>query len=200
MCRLAAYLGRRISLHNFFSGSQHSLVTQSYQPGEMHEAILNADGFGIGWYDDSGQAVSYKHTLPAWSDTNLVALGNSLSQSLWVANVRSATPGQAVHLGNTQPFIHNNLHFMHNGFIDDFQTGFKERLVPLLDADIISRIPGDTDSAWIAALFHQQIKTSRDIGAALGHTCQQLESILGDGRCLLNLVVTDGKALHAVRH
>ncbi|MDX1519984.1 MAG: ergothioneine biosynthesis protein EgtC [Gammaproteobacteria bacterium] len=200
MCRLAAYLGREIYLGSFFSDPEHSLVRQAWAPKEMQEARLNADGFGIGWYNNRDEAVSYKHVLPAWSDTNLSALGSSLSHDLWMANVRSATPGQAVHIGNTQPFTHRNLHFLHNGYIEAFQEGFKEKLVPLIDPDILARLQGDTDSAWLAALFHQQLKSTGSIREALVETCRELQSIADGKKILMNMIVSDQDSLHAVRH
>jgi len=199
MCRLAAYLGREITLRDFFSASEHSLVVQAYAPKEMQEAVLNADGFGIGWFNDRGEAVAYKQTLPAWSDSNLPALETSLSRPLWVGNVRSATPGQLVHIGNTQPFIHDRLHFLHNGFIEQFQQGMKERLIPLIDAGILATLQGDTDSGWMAAMFHQQRTQHADIDAALLGTCRQLAGVAGDKKILANLLITDGRSLLASR-
>lgn len=200
MCRLAAYLGKEISLQKFFSDSKHSLVTQSWQPEQMQEAKLNADGFGIGWYNNHGDGVSYKQILPAWSDTNLQALGSSLSRTLWVANVRSATPGQLVHIGNTQPFTRNNIHFLHNGYIESFQDGFKETLIPLIDPDILAAIQGDTDSGWLAALFHQHLKTSAGIAEALLQTCHQLSSIAADNKIFMNILVSNQQSLFTLKH
>lgn len=200
MCRLAAYLGPEMSLRDFFSAPDHSLVVQSYAPREMQEAVLNADGFGIGWYNELDEAVAYKQTLPAWSDSNLPALESSLKRPLWVGNVRSATPGQLVHIGNTQPFIRGHLHFLHNGLIEGFQDGLKQHLIPLVDADILADIQGDTDSGWMAALFHQQLKSLPDITDALIGSCRRLACVTTDRKALMNLLVTDGNALYATRH
>lgn len=48
MCRFAAYLGPEIALDRFLLEPGHSLVRQAAAPKEMHGALLNADGFGIG--------------------------------------------------------------------------------------------------------------------------------------------------------
>ncbi len=200
MCRLAAYLGKDIALEKFFSAPRHSLVKQAWQPREMQEATLNADGFGIGWYNAGGEAVSYKNTLPAWSDANLHGLGSSLIAPLWIANVRSATPGQLVHLGNTQPVTYRNLHFLHNGFIDNFQDGFRAKLLPLIDPDILAAFQADTDSAWLAALFHQHLGHCGNIETALRQTVTQLAAQAAARKVLMNLMVTDGHALYAIRH
>lgn len=44
MCRFVAYLGRAAKLERVMSESEHSLVTQSYQPTEMTSGVMNADG------------------------------------------------------------------------------------------------------------------------------------------------------------
>lgn len=49
MCRLLAYLGKPILLEELILKPEHSLLVQSYQPKELEVALLNADGFGIGW-------------------------------------------------------------------------------------------------------------------------------------------------------
>ena len=50
MCRLLAYLGEPIPLEELIFKPEHSLVVQSYQPKELEFALLNADGFGLGWH------------------------------------------------------------------------------------------------------------------------------------------------------
>ena len=103
MCRLAAYLGPEISLGRFLMEPAHSLYRQSWEPKEMDEAVLNADGFGFGWVNPSKQTAVYTSTQPIWSDTNLASLSNSLHSRYWLANVRSATPGQQITQTNTHP-------------------------------------------------------------------------------------------------
>lgn len=48
MCRLLGYLGEPILLESILTQPKHSLIVQSYQPQEMQESLLNADGFGLG--------------------------------------------------------------------------------------------------------------------------------------------------------
>ncbi|AFY68544.1 hypothetical protein Pse7367_0227 [Thalassoporum mexicanum PCC 7367] len=50
MCRLLGYFGAPIQLGQILAEPKHSLIVQSYQPQEMTAGLLNADGFGIGWY------------------------------------------------------------------------------------------------------------------------------------------------------
>ncbi|MEJ2094057.1 MAG: class II glutamine amidotransferase, partial [Gammaproteobacteria bacterium] len=64
------------------------LIKQSWAPKEMAEAVLNADGFGFGWYSDINDPMIYLNTLPIWSDINLESLaGHCAVKSGWVVCV-----------------------------------------------------------------------------------------------------------------
>ena len=73
MCRLLAYLGYPVSLEDILYKPEHSLIVQSYQPREMTSGVVNADGFGVGWYDHEKKTnpFTYRNTLPVWNDLNL---------------------------------------------------------------------------------------------------------------------------------
>lgn len=200
MCRLVAYTGPGLPLQRLLLEPEHSLMVQSWGPREMDEAVLNADGFGFGWYGGDGLPGKYINTCPMWSDVNLNALGRSLSSSLWLANVRSATPGQAVSLDNTQPFIDGRFMFLHNGYIGDFtetaRPRFHQHLMPAIQAGI----RGNTDSEYLFALFRQQLASGDDTLQSLQQTLQGLPALLDGAPALVNLVVCDGENLFACRH
>ena len=84
MCRLLGYLGESIQLDRILMKPEHSLVVQSYKPNEMTAGLLNADGFGIGWYDSkpNNPPYSYRNVLPIWNDANLPQLGTLCSISM----------------------------------------------------------------------------------------------------------------------
>ena len=69
----------------------------------MLTAELNADGFGFGWYLESGDPGAYTNPMPIWSDINLAHIGRAFESRLWLGNVRSATPGQPVNQGQYPP-------------------------------------------------------------------------------------------------
>ena len=51
MCRIVAYLGGpEATLSSVVLEPEHSLLVQSYAPKEMMSGVVNADGFGVGWY------------------------------------------------------------------------------------------------------------------------------------------------------
>lgn len=202
MCRLAAYIGPPISLAHFLLQPSHSLVRQAWAPREMSEGTLNADGYGFGWFDPSGQPAKFTSIMPIWGDTNLTALGPSLSASAWVANVRSATPGLAIAQANTQPFSDAEFLFLHNGFISNFASHIRARMRQALTAPIEAGVHGNTDSEYLFALLRNIL--AQDLELPLDEALLQLFAILHEWlageRALLNFVLSDGERIYAVRH
>ena len=200
MCRLAAYLGSEISLAEFLLEPEHSLVKQSWAPKELQEATINADGYGIAWLSNNISCL-YKNVLPIWSDANLESLGRSLNSPLWLANVRSATPGQGISEANTQPFTKNDLFFTHNGCFKPFDKDIKSRLLEYLSNDIKTEINGDSDSLYLFALLQQQLLKEENISNAIIKMMQDLKTVCGnDVSALLNFIISDGVSLYACRH
>jgi ergothioneine biosynthesis protein EgtC len=200
MCRLVGYLGTQsILLENLISKPQHSLTTQSYQPQEMTSGLLNADGFGIGWYglDRSQAPFFYKNTLPIWSDINLEHLGRYVQSTCILANVRSATVGQSVDLANCQPFNYGQAIGVHNGFIDNFRRSLYRPLRDLLKDEYYQNIFGGTDSEHILALLFQNLSFSSSMAAAMHETLSIILDLCHkyEVNASLNLIVSDGKQL-----
>ena len=200
MCRLAAYLGHEISLAEFLLEPEHSLVKQSWAPKEMQEATINADGYGVAWLSNNIPCL-YKNVLPIWSDTNLESLGRSLNSPLWLANVRSATPGQGISETNTQPFTQENLIFTHNGCFKPFDKDVKSRLLEYLSNDVKTEIKGDSDSLYLFALLQQHLLKEDHVNDAIINMMQDLKTVCGnDVSALLNFIISDGVSLYACRH
>ncbi len=200
MCRLAAYMGPELLLHKLLQEAPNSLFRQSWASEELQGTTLNADGFGFGWHLQDGQAAIYTSTLPIWSDTNLAGLGYTLKSDLWLAYVRSATPGQAVNQANTQPFKYGDILFMHNGRIDNFNTGPRAALHRHLSADLASEIEGNTDSEYLFALCKQHLLSGQSPQQALSRACQDVAALLPDTSALLNMIIADRETISACRH
>lgn len=202
MCRLAAYLGAPVGLDRFLLAPPHSLIEQSWAPRETRSATLNADGFGIGWYDDGDRPAVYRQILPAWADPNLAALGRSLTRPLWLANVRSATSGFDTGYANTQPFRDDRLLFLHNGFVAEFAHQLRPRLRRELAPDLEADIHGTTDSEYLFALLRQRRREhpDRPLASLLADTAARVVEWGDECRALLNLVVSDGREVAALRH
>ncbi|MBD2104541.1 ergothioneine biosynthesis protein EgtC [Leptolyngbya sp. FACHB-261] len=203
MCRLTAYLGPAVSLGKLLLEPEHSLLVQSYKPQEMANAVVNADGFGVGWYHPQRQIPPcvYTNIIPMWNDINFPNLGTYLESSCILANVRSATTGIAVDQSNCQPFRYDNLLFTHNGYITNFRKTLMRPIRDSLSDEYYQAIQGTSDSEHIFALFLNYWQQSQlSLVEALDKTVQQLVAWAGDSVGLaLNLLVTDGNQVAGVR-
>ncbi len=207
MCRFVAYLGQPTTLESVISKPVHSLVVQSYQPLEMTAGTVNADGFGIGWYNRSVDPTPcvYTNVAPIWSDRNLPNLSRHIASDCIFANVRSATPGIPVDQSNCQPFAYRRFMAMHNGYIENFRFTLMRQIRESLRDEYYTAIGGSTDSEHIFALFlnylHGQVVTLESIIGALHETLSQLAGWAEelDIRVALNLAVTDGDYIVASR-
>ena len=189
MCRIAAYLGPPLSLQQFLLAPRHSLYRQSWQPCEMHEAVVNADGFGFGWQGHT-RLERYLSASPVWNDINLPTLARCLRSPLWGASVRSATPGQTVHALNSQPLFVADWLFLHNGFIENFDTELRTVLYRKIPAEILATMHGNNDSAFLAALLAQKLTAGKRTAAcSLTNLHAELPQLLGKRKALLNLLL-----------
>jgi len=207
MCRLVAYLGKPVRLERVISEPEHSLVVQSYRPAEMTSGVVNADGFGVGWYNRALEDTPcvYKSPSPIWGDQNLSALGRHIVSECIVANVRSATPGQAVDYSNCQPFSFGPLLFMHNGYIENFRSTLMRQMRDVLPDDYYAAVAGSTDSEHIFALLlhflHGRPLSLQTMATAISETSDQLLrwAAAKGVRLALNLALTNGEYVFASR-
>jgi ergothioneine biosynthesis protein EgtC len=205
MCRLLAYLGSPISLEEILYKPEHSLIVQSYQPREMTSGVVNADGFGVGWYHSQKdtQPFTYRNTLPIWNDLNLPQISRYVESQCILAYVRSATPGQALDFANCQPFNYEQQLFIHNGFIENFRQSLHRKIRSRLTPDFYEYINGSTDSEHIFALLLSQRQVNQDIPLeeALRQTLLTLLAMANvhEVKASANIVFSDGNRLIASR-
>lgn len=206
MCRLLGYLGSSIQLNRILIKPEHSLIAQSYQPREMTAGLLNADGFGIGWYhlEQQNPPYTYKNVLPIWNDANLPQLGRYVESKCYLGYVRSATSNLSVDIINCQPFAHQNLLFVHNGFIDDFRRTLYRPIRNNLNDFAYQRIEGTTDSEHIFALIVNELENSDRITLqqALSNTINLLNKLaeVDSINFSANIILSNGKELAACRY
>lgn len=202
MCRIAAYLGPPVTLSAILTDPPHSLQVQGWAPRELRYAKLNADGYGFGWYADDGQPAVYVNPAPIWTDPNLPHLAHALVSGLWIASVRSASPGNPVNHANTQPFADSEFLFDHNGLIDNFHDQVRPRLAADLSPAYLPAILGNTESEYLFAALRQSLNDNPELALedALAGLMQRVAGWVGDNRALLTIVVSDGERLYAVRH
>jgi glutamine amidotransferase len=207
MCRFITYLGKTARLERVISEPEHSLVVQSYRPVEMTSGVVNADGFGVGWYNRTLDATPcvYKSPRPIWSDQNLPALSRHIASECIFANVRSATPGQGVDYSNCQPFAFGPFLFMHNGYIENFRSTMMRQMREVLRDEYYAAIHGATDSEHIFALLlhflHGRTLSLQTIASAMAETIEQLLRWAAAKNLYigLNLALTNGEYVVASR-
>lgn len=206
MCRLLGYLGNPIQLDQLLTQAEHSLIAQSYQPLEMTAGLLNADGFGIGWYDleKATKPYIYKNTVPIWNDINLPHIGRYVESGCWLGYVRSATPPLAIDLTNCQPFTHGQILFIHNGFINHFRKTLYRPIRNLLNDESYQFIHGTTDSEHIFALIINELGNNPQLSLAMAlektlHTLIDL-AIQKHTYFSANIILSDGQQLVACRY
>lgn len=213
MCRLLGYLGTPILLESLLTQPEHSLVVQSYDPQEMTAGLINADGFGVGWYPlaEEGQPYRYRNILPIWSDPNLADLSRFVQADCFLAAIRSATIGQSLQWSNCQPFQQGHLLGIHNGFIDHFRQTLWRPMHQFLSDQQAQGIQGSTDSEHIFALICHELEgrwpmaerrlSPSSLAAALTKTIERIAGWAAADQVSisLNLILSDGRALVASR-
>lgn len=206
MCRILGYLGPKISLDQLIFKPDHSMLVQSYQPRELKSAILNGDGFGLGWYGDDPATVPpflYRNTLPLWNDQNLPDLCRYAQTSSLVVNLRSASTGMPVDMSNCQPFSHRQILFSHNGLIENFRQTLYRPIREMLCDIAYNSIQGLTDSEHIFALLVHYLETQPgiDLAEALLQTIQQIAQMADRAgvHVSANIVLSTGQRLVALR-
>ncbi|MEM9538640.1 MAG: ergothioneine biosynthesis protein EgtC [Cyanobacteria bacterium P01_E01_bin.42] len=206
MCRLLGYLGTPIQLDRILYKPKHSLIVQSYQPKEMHIALLNADGFGVGWYHPQREEnpYTYKNTLPIWNDSNLPQLSRYIESNTILSYVRSATPGLAVDIINCQPFVRDRLMFVHNGYIENFRHKLRRPIRNLLSEEAEIWIQGNTDSEYLCALILTELQTHPDISIeeAMARVINRVGELskAENLRFIAAMIIGTGKRLIACRY
>ncbi|MGJ8596939.1 class II glutamine amidotransferase [Sulfitobacter sp.] len=200
MCRWAAWIGAPLFLSEILSAPEHSLIQQSREASKCSTAI-NADGFGMAWYDHCAEPGLYRDVYPAWSDPNLRSIARQVRSRLFLAHVRAST-GTATSRNNCHPFIQGRWSFMHNGQIGGFD-GFRRSAEQLISDDLYRHRMGATDSEMLF-LLACALDLDADPQAAMGHavfTLEKLSRERGEGphmRCAA--AFSDGETLYAVRY
>ena len=142
MCRWLAYSGSPIRLEELLVNRERSLIDQSLH-SRLGATTTNGDGFGVGWYDDTGMPRLYRSTHPAWNDRNLRELAAGVSSPLFFAHIRAST-GTAIQETNTHPFRFGKWLWITTG--RSASSRLKRELALAVDDAYYPSIEGTTDS------------------------------------------------------
>ncbi len=208
MCRFVGYLGKNpVLIGDILEKPNNSLINQSKEAREGKRG-LNADGFGIGWYNHAvdGLPGIYKSTQPAWNDFNLRHMTDKITSTCFLGHVRSSTVGD-VNWYNCHPFSYGPFLFVHNGTIRAFDQ-IKRSLLNQLSDPFFNIVHGQTDSEHFFALLMMLIEAlpkPHAWGAVAGamreaiYQVNQLQDPKG-GVSRINTVLTDGQRLLITRY
>ncbi len=197
MCRLVGYLGPPTDLATLFLEPPHSLHEQSWAPRDQAHGTINADGWGVGWYDgERSEPARYRCVLPMWSDPHLRTLLPAVRTRLAIAAVRSATAPSPSQLTNTPPYASGRLLLAHNGAVEGWSEGVGESLRRSLPIERAAALEGSSDSELLLALVQTAVDGGATVPEALGAA---IGTVLDAAPARLNLVCSDGTALWATR-
>ncbi|HWH11955.1 MAG TPA: class II glutamine amidotransferase [Solirubrobacteraceae bacterium] len=185
MCRLFGMTAgpERLQATFWLLDAGDSLVAQSHR---------NADGTGLGYFDDDGRPRVDKRPIAAFDDRAFAADARRAFSSTFVAHVRHATNG-GLTMANTHPFSQEGRLFAHNGVIGD---------VPKLERELgddLRRVAGESDSERFFALITREIDRHggdlpAGIRAAVGWVVDELPIVS------INFVLVTPTDLWALRY
>lgn len=196
MCRLLAYVGPTVTLEELLVTPPHSLLRQCWAPRSQVSGVVNADGFGVGWYDRHRrpEPARYRSTLPMWADRSFASLAGLVSSTAVLAAVRSATPPLPTEESGTPPFTAGPWLFAHNGAVTGFRDGAGARLRRLLSERREAAIEGSSDSELLFALTLDELDAGATPAEALSTVVATVSAKAGGA---LNLLLTDGSSIWA---
>ncbi len=175
MCRHLGWLGKPRSVASLVLEPPHSLLVQSYAPTRQQHGLMNADGWGAGFFDGRVPR-RWRSAMPLWGDASFASVAPVLRSHCVVAAVRSATVGMPIEASATAPFTDGSWLLSHNGVVD--------RAV-LPDS---TQAESTCDSAILAAvIFDRGISRLGAVIAELGaeDPAARLNILAANGSCML---------------
>ena len=180
MCRHLGWLGADVTVSSLVLDPPCGLRVQSYAPRRQKHGLMNADGWGVGFFDSSLQGEvprRWRSAAPLWGDTSFDSVAPALRSHCVVAAVRSATVGMPIEPSATAPFTDGHWLLSHNGVVD-------RAVLPLT-----SSAESVCDSAILAAVVFE-----RGLDA-LGDTIAEVG--MADPLARLNVLAANGSRLLA---
>ena len=180
MCRHLGWLGADVTVSSLVLDPPCGLRVQSYAPRRQKHGLMNADGWGVGFFDSSLQGEvprRWRSAAPLWGDASFASVAPALRSHCVVAAVRSATVGMPIEPSATAPFTDGQWLLSHNGVVD-------RAVLPLT-----SSAESVCDSAILAAVVFE-----RGLDA-LGDTIAEVG--MADPLARLNVLAANGSRLLA---
>lgn len=179
MCRHLAWLGAPRTLAALVLEHPHGLLRQSYAPRRQLRGLLNADGWGVGFFaDDRAEPVRWRSARPLWADASFASVAPVLRSGAALAAVRSATEGMPMDESAAAPFTDGRWLLSHNGRVDRSVLPARNDAESVCDSAVLA--------AHVFALGPERVaETVREVARL-------------DPAAFLNLLLTDGSRIIAV--
>jgi gamma-glutamyl hercynylcysteine S-oxide hydrolase len=175
MCRHLGWLGADVSVASLVLDPPQGLRVQSYAPRRQKHGLMNADGWGVGFFD-AGVPRRWRSPAPLWGDVSFDSVAPTLRSHCVVAAVRSATVGMPIEASATAPFTDGRWLLSHNGVVD-------RAVLP-----VAASAESVCDSALLAAaIFERGLDGLGDVVGELGTAdpLARLNVLAGNGSRLL---------------
>lgn len=176
MCRHLGWLGEPVSIASLVLDPPCGLRVQSYAPRRQKHGLINADGWGVGFFDGK-EVRRWRSASPLWGDVSFTSVSPALRSGCVVAAVRSATVGMPIEASASAPFTDGRWLLSHNGIVD-------RRVLPMNPA-----AESTVDSAVLAALIFDRGLDN------LGDTIVEVGA--ADPGARLNILAANGSRLLA---
>jgi glutamine amidotransferase len=119
MCRHVAWLGAPRTLASLILEPELGLLRQSYAPRAQKHGLMNADGWGVGWWTPEGaDPARWRAARPLWGDVSFASVAPHVASGAILAAVRSATVGMPMDETAAAPFTRGGWLLSHNGRLD----------------------------------------------------------------------------------
>jgi len=188
--RHLAYVGEPVTLQRLLLDPVRSLGTEQWSTRTQLHGVVNADGFGVGWYAlGRAEPVRYRRAQPIWTDASFASLAPTVASTCVLAAVRSETTAFAQDESVVAPFAQGRWLFSHDGRVADWH---RARLA-LYDRTVdIPEAAAPVDSALMFGLAASRWTAGTPLGASLVEVIREVQTV-GGGR--LNLLAVDGSSI-----
>jgi glutamine amidotransferase len=196
MCRHLAYLGPSRTLSSLLYEPARSLERQSWNPMYQREGAMNADGWGVGWWDRDHRVepARYRTAAPMWTDNSFHSVAEVVRADAILAAVRSATPPSPIVVTGNAPFAAAQWLFSLNGFVTGFRGPVGERLRRAVSEARATGIEGSADTEVLFALVLDHLDRDETPSDALTHVVHRT---MAEAEARLNLLLGDGASIVA---
>ncbi|OAT67807.1 class II glutamine amidotransferase [Mycobacteroides immunogenum] len=158
MCRHLGWLGEPRALSSLILDPPHGLLVQSYSPRRQKHGLVNADGWGAGFFAD-GAPRRWRSARPLWGDASFASVAPVLRSGCVVAAVRSASVGMPIDESAAAPFTDGTWLLSHNGIVDRGAVGAVSSAESIVDSAILA-------ARIFTAGVENVAETVRQIGSA----------------------------------